>query len=109
MEGLRRERRETDSDVLGALSARRAVSNSFTRPGDDGLAGVNFVYAALGFDAHGPAQDDRDFLELGLLCGLFPAAGRDHAGDADVLVAGRDAPDEFFDPLGLISGGRDNA
>src|SRR5262245_33339272 len=85
MHGLWRKGRKADGDVLGAFLTGSAIADPFTWQGDDGLARMNFVYTALGFDAHGPAQDDRDFLELGLLCGLLPTAGRHHPGDADVL------------------------
>ena len=109
MHGLWREGGKADRDVLGSFSTWRAIANSLTWQGDDGLAGVDLLYALGRFDAQCAAQDDRDFLKLRLLRRFLPATGRNHAGDAHLLVTGGNASDEFFDPLGLVARGRDNA
>jgi len=58
---------------------------------------VNIEVAALVLDAEHAREHHGDFQELGPLPGLDPAAGRLHAGDAQLVVLRIDAADELFD------------
>src|SRR4051812_10026071 len=91
MHGLRRERRYTDRDVLGAAHLGTTVPNPFAGRGDHRLTGVHVNRAGIVLDAQHPAQDDGDLFECGPLAGLDPSRGRHHARHADVRVAGVDA------------------
>src|SRR6185295_5984411 len=73
MDGVGRERGETDGDVLGATGLRRAVTDPFARMCHDRLAGPHVEHAARVLDADQPLQDDRDLLELRPLSGLEPS------------------------------------
>ena len=117
----RRRRRVTSSrwTVPGAKAGRqtatysaplglgRAVADPFARLADDGLTGANFEHAALVLDAEHAREHDGDFQELRPLPRLDPAAGRLHAGDAQLVVLRIDAADELFDQLRLVAGGGD--
>ena len=106
MHGRRREGWQANGDVFGPFRPRRAVADPFARLTDDGLAGADFNHAVFVLDEQSASQHDADFKKLRLLPRFFPAAGRDHAGDADLVVARVHSPGELFDLLGLASGSR---
>ena len=82
VDGLHRECRQADRDVLGT-TVRRAVPDPLAWRRDDRLAGVDVDDAAFVFDPHGAFQHDRDLLELRPLAWFLPARRRHHARHAD--------------------------
>src|SRR5262245_24938965 len=102
-----REGRQADRDVFGALRLRRAVANPLGGIRDDRLTCPHLEDAAGMFDAKQTAKNDRDLSELRTLSGLAPASRRNHASDAQLLLAGARMPHVLLDSLRLATGGGD--
>lgn len=106
MNCLRRECRQTDGDVLGAVGPRRTITDPLARLSDDGLADANLQNAAFVFDTEHTGEHNGYLVEGRPLAGLDPTTRRFHASDAELVVAGIHAADEFFDQLRLVPGCR---
>src|SRR5689334_19067988 len=83
MHQVRRKRRQTHGEVIGAVGVRRAVLNPLAGGRQDRLAGAHVEDAAPIREADGAAQHQRVFVEFRRLAGFQPAAWALHLGDAE--------------------------
>jgi hypothetical protein len=63
------------------------------------LASLHGQLTVIGFHDQGPAQDDREFVELRALSGLCPAGWAAHMSDAHSGLARAGPPDILIDQL----------
>src|SRR5579875_612746 len=103
--GVRGESREAHGDVLRPPGSRRAVPHPFARFRMDPLAGVHRHPAGLGFHDEGPAQHNRELVELRALPWLGPARRAAHAGYADAVLARAGQSHVLIDQLGRLARG----
>ena len=75
MHRFRRERRQTDSDVLGAFRMRSAVLHPFSRRCQDRLARLNIEHALLVSHPQAPLEDQCELVKFWCLSGFDPAEG----------------------------------
>src|SRR3954469_10652183 len=97
MDAVRRERRQADGDVVGAV--RRAVAHPLTGLGVDGLACRRDEGPAVVLDAYGASEHDGPLVEVRPLPGLGPARRTRHVRDAHPRLAGVDDSDVLADGL----------
>src|SRR5689334_11049156 len=103
MDRIRRERREADRDVLGAL--RRGVADPFAAADQDRLAGAHLELTGLALHAQRAVEHHRVLVEVPTLSGLGPAGRRSHARDARALLAVARPARELLDGLGRLTSG----
>lgn len=108
MDGVRREGREANGDVLSAILTRGAVSDPLSGFGEDGLAGRNHHLAAFVLHLQGSPQHDGVFVEFRPLARLHPSARRAHMGDGKAGGTCIDPADVFINQLGFVTGGGDS-
>ena len=93
-----------DRDVLGAVRTGSAVTYPFPGPRVNRLPGPHGHLALFPFHHQGPAQHDRELIELRGLPRLGPAGRAAHVRDAQAVLAGVNPPDELIDQLGRLAG-----
>src|SRR5947208_12863963 len=98
---LRRERRQADRHVLGAVG--RAVAHALAGTRVDGLAWADLQTPAVVLDDEATCEHERVLVEVRCLSGFRPPGRTRHPRDADGGFARRGAADELIDPLRQVA------
>ena len=109
MNGVRRERRQADRDILRAAGQGRGIANPFSAVRDDGLARLHIEVPMLMVDAEGAVQDQRVLIEVRSLSRFLPPLGTAHVSYTDARRLRVHAPDIFIDEFGSGSSGLDTS
>src|SRR5690242_20205213 len=94
---------DADRDVLGAVGTGGAVAHPLPGPGMNSLPGLHRQLPPFRLHDQGPAQHDRELVELRALTGLGPAGRAAHMRDAQAVLAGVHPPDVLVDQLGRLA------
>src|SRR5208282_1390630 len=107
MHGVRRERRQAESDVLGAAREWSRVADPFAAVRDDSLPGGHIQFA--GFMPHPQLapQNHRVLVKFRSLSRFLPTFRAVHMGHANAGGRGVDTADVLLNDLRFTSGGFD--
>ena len=103
MNGIRREARQANRDVLGAIFIWGAVADPFAFRSDDRLTRADVENSISMLHPQRSFQYNGKLVELGLLARFSPASRASHVGDADRIRFGVDSADVFVNELGFGS------
>ncbi len=74
-----------NSNVFGTVRIGGTILDPFPSVRNDGFSGMNVKFLLRGLDVERASQDERIFVEFGILSRFNPAAGTTHASDAHGL------------------------